>query len=626
MIGKVKNNRIRNIFLLAAFFVIVLSITSYIRIINLVDQSKLVNHTNIVKLKLENTLSMLYAMESTNRGYMLTFDSSFFLPLPEVSAQIQMEIGRIDSLTKDNPSQQQHLIVLRKLVDTKFELLQRNLGMLDPSLITVQNRLKGKKIMDDLSNQIDAMQREEDNILKNHTASFGKSAFLAPRFMIVLILGSILILILSYLKIQSELNKSEKLMSIVQKRERQIKKSEEKFLKIFNLSPIPMLLTEIKTDKITYANRQFYDAFGYTEEEVIGHTSEELKLTGDEETQRITGILLDLLQESRSLEELQALSVEETEELLIKLRQKEEMKNLEILYTRKNGENFLATVSFEIIGFGPQRFTLTSYYDITDRKKFEQEIVRKNRELQQKNAELQSINKELESFTFISSHDLQEPLRKIQNFASLILEDKQQPLSDKGKFYFERINVAAKRMQILIRDLLTYSRTTSSDRKFIDIHLSQIVLEVIDEFWEEIKEKNAIVEIGDMCEVKVIHFQFHQLIHNIIGNSLKFSNQHIPPIINVNGTIKNGLELNNPNLLPDKAYCHICISDNGIGFEPQYQDRIFEVFQRLHDKEKIPGTGIGLAIVKKIVDNHRGFITATGQLNKGATFDIYIPA
>lgn len=480
---------------------------------------------------------MLYATESSNRGYMLTYDSTFFLPLSIASAEIQREIGKIDSMTKDNPLQQQNLIILLRLVNQRLELLQQNLSMVDPSLITVENRLNGKKIMDALSNHIVGMQREEDNLLRIRHASFGKSAFLAPRFMIALILGSILILIVSYFKIQNELNKSKKLMEVVEKRERQIKKSEEKFMKIFNFSPIPMLLTEIKTDKITFANKQFYDAFGYTEEEVIGHTSEELKLVRPDETQRIEAFLLDLLQENRSLEELQALSVEETEQLLIKLRQKEEMKNLEILYTRKNGESFPATVSFEIIGFGPQRFTLTSYYDITDRKRYEEEIVRKNNELQQKNAELQSINRELESFTFISSHDLQEPLRKIQNFASLIIDDKQQPLSDKGKFYFERINVAAKRMQILIRDLLTYSRTTSSERKFVHIHLSQIVLEVVDEFWEEIRDKKAIVEIEEMCEVNVIHFQFHQLIHNIVGNSLKFSNQDIPPIIKINGTV-----------------------------------------------------------------------------------------
>jgi signal transduction histidine kinase/CHASE3 domain sensor protein len=626
MIRILQNNRIKIIFIFAALFVVVLSITSFVRISNLIEQSKLVNHTNLVKFKLENILSMLYETESANRGYMLTSDSSFYVPILTASAQIHQEIDNIDSLTKDNPSQQQNLIIIRRLVNERLEMLQLFLSMEDQSMITLENRLRGKEAMDILENQIDVMKIQEDNILKIRTASFGKSAFLAPRFMIVLILGSILILIASYFKIQSELDKSKKLMAVVEKRERQIKKSEEKFMKIFNFGPIPMLLTEIKTDKITYANQQFYDAFGYTEEEVIGHTSEELKLVGAEETQRIEAIKLELLQEKRSLEELQALSVEETEQLLVKLRQREEMKNFEILYTRKNGEIFPAIVSFEILGFGAQRFTLTSYYDISDRKKFEQEIVRNNIELEQKNTELQRINKELESFTFISSHDLQEPLRKIQNFASRIMDDKQQPLSDKGKFYFDRINVAAKRMQTLIQDLLAYSRTTVSERKFVNIPLRKIVSEVTEEFCEEIKEKNAIVEVGKTCEVNVIHFQFHQLLHNILGNSLKFSTQDIPPVIKINGTIRKGIELDNPNLLPEKTYCHISIKDNGIGFEPKYQDRIFEVFQRLNYKEETPGTGIGLAIVKKIVDNHKGFITATGELNKGATFNIYIPA
>jgi len=114
-------------------------------------------------------------------------------------------------------------------------------------------------------------------------------------------------------------------------------------------------------------------------------------------------------------------------------------------------------------------------------------------------------------------------------------------------------------------------------------------------------------------------------MHNLIGNSLKFSTPGIPPRIKISSCNITYYELNEANLTPGKEYCHISISDNGIGFEPEYKDRIFEVFQRLHDRQKIPGTGIGLAIVKKIVDNHNGSITATSELHKGATFDVYIP-
>ena len=180
-------------------------------------------------------------------------------------------------------------------------------------------------------------------------------------------------------------------------------------------------------------------------------------------------------------------------------------------------------------------------------------------------------------------------------------------------------------MQVLIADLLAYSRTTFAERKFEIIDLKIIVDQVKSEFLETIESKKAIIEISEMCAANVIPFQFRQLMHNLIGNALKFSNPDIPPHIKITSSITTYAQTNSLPLNPEKEYCHISITDNGIGFEPQYKDRIFEVFQRLHDKQKISGTGIGLAIVKKIVENHNGFITATSQLNEGASFDVYIP-
>ena len=245
--------------------------------------------------------------------------------------------------------------------------------------------------------------------------------------------------------------------------------------------------------------------------------------------------------------------------------------------------------------------------------------------LQQKNEELLTINKELEAFTYISSHDLQEPLRKIQTFANRIITTESQNLSDKGKDYFHRIQDGANRMQTLIADLLAYSRTSTSERKLEYTDLNKILEDVKKDFEEVIAEKNAVIETGEMCHATVIPFQFHQLMHNIIGNSLKFSIPGMPPHIIVKSRNIRGTEIKNPHSLPGKEYCHITVSDNGIGFEPEYKDYIFELFKRLHDKEKIAGTGIGLTIVKKIVENHSGFIVAAGEPDKGTNIDIYIP-
>ena len=269
---------------------------------------------------------------------------------------------------------------------------------------------------------------------------------------------------------------------------------------------------------------------------------------------------------------------------------------------------------------------------LEDKEKRASELIIANKELafqleekEKRASELIEINKELESFNYISSHDLQEPLRHIQSFASRIIVDEKDHLSDKGKVYFEKIINAANRMQFLLTDLLTYSRTATDDRIFETIDLNNIVNEIKLEFKETIVEKNAIIEVKDLCEVHVIQFQFHQLMYNLIGNALKFSKTDIPPHIRISSKIVVQSEVKNIPLLPMIEYCHITLEDNGIGFEPQYENKIFELFQRLNDKQKIAGTGIGLAIVKKIVENHKGFIKATGVINHGARFDVYVP-
>jgi hypothetical protein len=254
--------------------------------------------------------------------------------------------------------------------------------------------------------------------------------------------------------------------------------------------------------------------------------------------------------------------------------------------------------------------------DIEDQKIFAGELERQVRErtseLVVKNMELHKMNAELESFAYISSHDLQEPLRKIQIFASLIREDNDQVLSENTAHYFERIQASANRMQVLIEDLLAYSRLESTHSVFKDTDLSSIITETLADLKEKINLKKAIVEVGPLCSLAIIPYQFRQMMTNLITNSLKFSRTGITPIIKISTFINDGI-------------CHIRFSDNGIGFDEQYQDKIFEVFQRLHNKTDYEGTGIGLSIVKKIVENHNGSIKAISRPGQGATFDIFIP-
>jgi light-regulated signal transduction histidine kinase (bacteriophytochrome) len=221
---------------------------------------------------------------------------------------------------------------------------------------------------------------------------------------------------------------------------------------------------------------------------------------------------------------------------------------------------------------------------------------------------------------------LQEPLRKIQTFVTVILENENKNLSENGKYNFQRMQLAAGRMQQLIEDLLAFSRINTTEHEFEKTDLGTIIEEIKIELKETIQEKQATVEATELCPANIIAFQFRQLLYNLISNALKFSQPDIPSHIIIKSGIYKGSQLNNPKLSPEKNYCHITVTDNGIGFEPHFSERIFGVFQKLHSKEVYAGTGIGLAIVKKMVENHNGIITAASELSKGATFDIYIPS
>lgn len=252
------------------------------------------------------------------------------------------------------------------------------------------------------------------------------------------------------------------------------------------------------------------------------------------------------------------------------------------------------------------------------------ELVFQNEEKEKRAEELLIANKELESFTFISSHDLQEPLRKIQAFSNRLLEEESENLSEKGKHYLERTKASALHMQTLINDLLAYSRTTVTKRTFVNSDLNKIVNDVKASLKEELLQKEAVIEADNLSSASIIPFQFKQLLQNLISNSLKFTQPGLAPHIVVKSAfIKNNAD---PHKNPIRVDCrHISVSDNGIGFHSEYKEKIFDIFKRLHDRRDIEGTGIGLTIVRKIVENHNGLIFANSEEGKGATFDIYIP-
>jgi PAS domain S-box-containing protein len=263
--------------------------------------------------------------------------------------------------------------------------------------------------------------------------------------------------------------------------------------------------------------------------------------------------------------------------------------------------------------------------DITDLKTSNESLRDLNDILVSKNAELEQMNAELTSFTYIASHDLQEPLRKIRTFSNLITEKDSTSFSETTKEYFNRITAAVTRMQNLIEALLSYSRTNTLETQFERVDLNKLVEDVKNDLYETIREKNAVIESCNLPSLKVIPLQFHQLFLNIISNAIKYSKENVSPCIKIAAEYINGNTITAIGGNERYRYWKISFADNGIGFEQEYEHKIFELFQRLHGKSQYPGTGIGLAICKKIVLNHNGIIKATGKPGGGSVFTIYIP-
>jgi light-regulated signal transduction histidine kinase (bacteriophytochrome) len=251
---------------------------------------------------------------------------------------------------------------------------------------------------------------------------------------------------------------------------------------------------------------------------------------------------------------------------------------------------------------------LTVSHDVTD-------MAQANEKLQRLNADLEKSNSDLEQFAYVASHDLQEPLRKIQTFSEL--SERNLDNKEELKKYLAKVSSSAHRMTELIKAVLNYSRLVKNENViFVEVDLNTILHSILSDLELMIEEKRAVINVDSLPAVKGIPLQLHQLFLNLMSNSLKFTDRR-PEIkitsefVNENGSGK---------------FLLLTLCDNGIGFDQKFEEKIFSIFQRLHHDKNIPGTGIGLALCKKIVENHRGRITVKSQVNKGTSFYIYLPA
>jgi signal transduction histidine kinase len=256
--------------------------------------------------------------------------------------------------------------------------------------------------------------------------------------------------------------------------------------------------------------------------------------------------------------------------------------------------------------------------DITNLKVYEHSLELKIRELNRSNAEL-------EEFAYVASHDMQEPLRKLMTFSERLTAKYSNVLQDEGKLYIDRMQAATNNMRMLIDNLLDFSRIARTGEAFEQTDLNDVLQKTLADLEVPIEETQAVITSDKLPSIEAQATLMKQLFTNVISNAIKFRQQNIPPQISIQCHQLSTREAEELKLEGDNKYFRIAVKDNGIGFEPEYEQRIFQIFQRLHGKAEYPGSGIGLAICKKIVDYHNGVIYAQGQLNQGATIIIVLP-
>lgn len=382
----------------------------------------------------------------------------------------------------------------------------------------------------------------------------------------------------------------------------QLKESEKTFRELIQNAPDAVIVID-DSSKILLWNPKAEAIFGWKVDEIIGKTLVETIIPTQFIESHTNGInRLKLTGQTNFLN-----------------------KTVEITAVNKKGEEFFIALSIACSLWNGKQVFISFIRNITKEKKDEKELERHRKQLSQKNKELEKMNSELTSFSYVASHDLKEPLRKIKTYSNLIIEKHNETLTADAKEYIQRIINSAGNMQRLIDDLLAFSQTASAVKKLETIDLNVLLEEVENSLKDTIEENSVTITSTQLPTLRVIDFQFRQLLENIIGNAIKYRRNGVKPTITITTSLVSGKTYINEGADANKNYQKLLFADNGIGFEQEYSTKIFEIFQRLHGKNEYSGTGIGLAICKKIMENHNGFITAQSKVGEGSIFSIFFP-
>lgn len=546
-----------------------------------------ISNSNKKQYELEKLITSITLKENSLKNFIITKDSTYFGQDSLIDKNIKNSLSEIQILSEGNPENIQNL---NDLLTVRFAIFDETLKITEKvPFDTLQLRQKiaeGATLTKQIREKVDTLKEKETANLKihniNHRYDIETStitAFSLTVLVLVVLLFSLSKVNYDYRKLQN-LNRDLHFIN-------QISDTAEK------VAGISHWKINMVTGKYFYSDN-FYRILG-----LEPHAFDE-KLEN-----YIPFIHPDDVEECVRAHE-NSLKNHTPTSLTYRIVRP----NGEIRYVNSIGD-FTHNTKGELVKIGVS-------YDITEQQN--SKLI-----LEEKNKTLIAINAELESFNQIVSHDLQEPLRKIQMFISRLEGGEIDNVSDTGKDYFTKIKMSANRMQNLMMDLVDYSRTIKENKVFDKIDLNDMLDDVLQELSLNIEEKNAEISIKKLPNIKAIPFQIHQLFVNLIANSLKYTKEGVAPIVKIYiGKIKAGETFNGIEIT-EKKYYKIIVSDNGIGFKQEFSEKIFALFKRLETEASYTGTGLGLAICKKIIENHNGYIKAKGVPNKGATFTIYLP-
>jgi PAS domain S-box-containing protein len=378
-----------------------------------------------------------------------------------------------------------------------------------------------------------------------------------------------------------------------------IKEQEHFIQQIADASPTILYLFDVEKDSIVYINREIFFVLGYIPEEIIGAGP----------------AITEMLYHPEDYKELPLRRLSE------KKFQADSMIQYECRMKNKEGDwrwLLVREIAFKTDSKGEITQILGAALDINRRKEMEKSIVQNSFKLEQSNASL-------EEFAYVASHDLKEPLRKISTFGDRLMETEMEKLEGPGKMYLRKIVDASQRMQIMINDLLAISMI-SGNTAFEPFSLQTILEDTLQTLEFKIEQQNAIVKSDPLPQVEIIPSQFRQLFQNLLSNSLKFVREGMQPEVSIRHSVLAPQDVDDYQVAASEKYHKIEFSDNGIGFENEFAGKIFAIFQRLHGRSEYEGSGIGLAICKKIVEHHGGVIYAAGEPGQGSTFTIILPS